>query len=350
MGESVHKGCVLCTIDGSDIQNSINVLHSQLATADAAIEAARLNLELANGSAMQSQITAAKANVDQLKLQLDNAKKRYDENKTLYDSGYISRQVYEQYENAYNQALISYNQAKESYDLLQNKTSQENIQRAQAALDQAKASKQSILAQIESSRSSLNDTIVTSPITGVVTARNVTAGALASSAQPSFVIANIDVVTIDVAVSEQIINRLSIGQSVDVEITSLSNDRISGTISTLNPVANPVSGTYDVKISINNPDNILKPGMFGKVYFVSEQNDNALILPVSAVVGNEEKYVYTEQNGIVKKVFVKTGMENGEEVEIIEGLGENQSVVIKGQTYLNDGDEVRVVGEASKED
>ena len=42
--------------------------------------------------------------------------------------------------------------------------------------------------------------------------------------------------------------------------------------------------------------------MFGKVYFVSEQNDNALILPVSAVVGNEGKYVYTEQNGIVKSI------------------------------------------------
>lgn len=344
VGDIVTKGSVLFTIDGSDIHNGINVLRSQLVTADANINTAQVNLDLANGSGMQSQLAAARSSVDQLKLSLDSAKRRYDENKALYDAGFIAKQAIDQYENAYNQALISYNQAKESYDILSNQTSTENVTRAKSSLEQAKAGKEAILAQIASQQATLNDTVVTSPISGVVTQCNVVAGAMVSNIMAPFEISNINVVTIDVNISEQNINAISIGDSVDIKISSLSDEKITGRISTVNPVANASTGTYEVKISINNEDRLLKPGMFGQVHFVKEKSDNALVLTRNAVSGSEsDKFVFVEENGVVSKVSVTTGIDNGKEIEIISGLSEGQHVVVKGQSFLRDGDSVEAI-------
>ncbi len=350
VGDEVSAGSTLLTVDSSSIQNTISVLRSQLAGADAAINAARIGVELANGSAMQSQILAAKAGLDQAQLALNSAKQAYNDNKILYDAGYISRQTFEQIEDGYNKAQIAYNQAKESYDILVGGASSENEKRAQAALDQAIAAKSSILAQIASQESTLGDAFVTSPISGTVTASNVKAGEMVSGAIAPFEISVLSVVTIDIHVTEQNVNAIVLGQSVDVEIATISDQRIKGTVKSVSPAADAATGTYAVRIAIDNPDKTLKPGMFGKVYLVREQSDDTLLLPRSAVIGTGgDQYVFVDENGVARKTAVTTGIDNGQEIAVKSGLAEGQSVVVKGQTFLKDGDAISTVSAAKGE-
>jgi hypothetical protein len=85
--------------------------------------------------------------------------------------------------------------------------------------------------------------------------------------------------------------------------------------------------------------------MFAEVYFTKERNDNAIVIPRSAVINStDEDYVYIIEDGeTAKKVVVTTGIDNGDEIEIVSGLSLNQRVVTKGQTYLKEGDVVNDV-------
>lgn len=146
----------------------------------------------------------------------------------------------------------------------------------------------------------------------------------------------------NVSVSEEIINSITEGQSVSVTIPAVSSVAKVGTVKTINPAAN-AGGTYDIEIEIDNADGKLKSGMFGEVNFVKDESDKTIVLPVDSVITKGgEKYVFVLKDNTAVKTPVQTGIENGNEIEITSGLTENMDVVIKGQTYLEDGDHIEV--------
>lgn len=350
VGDRVNAGDVLFTMDTADTINSINVLKGSLEAADANISSAQTNLEMVNGASMQSQIEAAKANVENTEIAYNNAKTTYENNKTLYESNVISKTDFDQSEMAFQRAEVAYNQAKENYDITANQMPEENLRRAEESLKVAQASRASILAQIASHEKTLRDAVVTSPISGVVTACNVKpATVLSQGGTAPFTIIDMSVVDIDVNVSEQIINSLAPGQQVSVKIKSVSDQDFVGTIRTINPAASS-AGTYEVKVEIPNGDNLLKSGMFGEVYFTREKSENTIVLPRNAVITkNDENFVFVEENGYAKQIPVTLGVDNGDEIEILSGVEENMNVIVKGQTYLEDGNKVQIVTDSVTE-
>ena len=123
---------------------------------------------------------------------------------------------------------------------------------------------------------------------------------------------------------------------------AVSPDPLQGKVSTISPSASQ-AGTYTVKITLDNSRGLLKPGMLAEVSFITDSSSNTMILPRDAVITKDgEVYVYVVENNIVKKVPVETGIECGENIEIISGLTPDMQVVVKGQTYITDGEEVNV--------
>ena len=176
----------------------------------------------------------------------------------------------------------------------------------------------------------------------MVTAKNIVSGTVLSQASPAYVITDMSKVKIDVAVTQQVINTLSVGQKVDVILSAISQEPFQATITTINPVAN-TQGTYDVQVELNNADGVLKVGMLGEVSFTKESAENTIVLPRSCVIEKDnEVYVYIEESGRAKKVLVTTGIDTGENIQITSGLEEGMNVVTKGQTYLSDGDAVQI--------
>lgn len=386
VGDKVNKDDVLFTMDTTDIQNNINVNKANVQSANASVKSAQTNLELANGSSMQTQIenaknsiTNAKSNIttsqnsvkeaetslNNAKISLDKAKSDYETNKKLYDAGGLSKEnmdnykdSYDKAQNAYEQAEISLEKAKTNYqssldsleqaqtnyNILANQTTEENVRKAQDSLAQAQASKASSEAQLASSQKSLDDAVVKSPISGTVLECNVTEGAVANGTP--FVIVDLNTVNIEVNVAEQIISSIKVGDSVKIKITTISDEIFEGNITSIAPGANS-DGTYKVKVEINNSDGQLKSGMFAEIYFTKEKSDNTIVLPRSAVMSkNDEYYVFTVENNVAKKKVVEIGIDNGDEIEIKSGLKDTDLVVVKGQSYLKDGDSVNDVTNA----
>ena len=356
VGDSVKAGDVLFSLDISDIQNNINVLNASLASADANIQSAQTELEQVEGSQMKQQIensktavSSAQRSYDTAKAQLDTAKRDYDSANALFSSGAVSQTELTNLKNAYDEAERNTKDAKEaldsaqySYDLLVNETLAENKKRAQNSLDSAIAQKNAQAAQMQSYKKDIADSNVKSPISGTVLSCNAVSGSVLTGDMP-FVIVDLRKVKIEINVSEEIVNSLSVGDTAEITVDSYSNEPFKGRISTIAPGAN-TDGTFPVSIEIDNPDGKLKSGMFAEVKFVKNKSSDNIVLDKNAVlIDSLSEYVYVVKDSKAQRVDVTTGLDNGTCVEILSGLNEGDEVVVNGSSYLNNGDTVRIV-------
>ena len=97
---------------------------------------------------------------------------------------------------------------------------------------------------------------------------------------------------------------------------------------------------------MKNPEGILRPGMFVRVQIVIAVHPDALILPREAILmQGEKKTVFTVQEGTAREVTVQTGFQEGDRVEILGGLSDDDRVVVRGHLGLQSGTKVRVIEE-----
>ena len=297
--------------------------------------------------------TVTKSDFDSAELAYTQAQKAYDTARNSLANSQnaltTAQNSLSQSENSVKRAETAYEQAKENYNIYVNKTTGENRETAQAGVNSAVASKQSIQTQISILRSTLNDTAVKAPISGVITSKNISETNMVSAQSAPFVIEDMSKVTVDVNISEKLINVISQGQEVDVTIPTIGDYVIKGRIKTITPSADNTK-TYPVKIEIDNGNGTIKPGMFAEIHFVESQKDNTIVVPRNTVLENgEDKYVYVIENGKAVKKNVETGVDNGDEIEIISGVSFGENIIVKGQSYVHDGSDVNIVGGSDTE-
>ncbi|NLK98112.1 MAG: efflux RND transporter periplasmic adaptor subunit [Epulopiscium sp.] len=343
IGDVVKAGDVLFTLDEKDIQNTIRSLEAQIKSAEATVNMSKIGLNSAKGSQKEQQKSQLESSLKMAEIQLQDAKKAYEDMKTLYEIGSASKQQLDQMKTAYETASIGYNSAKDAYDLFINSLSKESIERAESQLTQAAATKEGLEVQLANAYESLKDTAVKSPIDGIVSSRTIDPGEMVSGAVAPFTIIQMDTVSVEVNVSEQLINKIEKGQKVTVHVSSAFDKPFEGTIHAISPAADERTFTYPVKIEIPNKEGLLKPGMFAEVEFSADTVKDAVIVPREAVLTEGDvHYVYIVEGDRAKKLAVKLGLDNGKEAEILEGLNEGVQLVIKGQNYLEDGGKVQI--------
>ncbi|RNC62808.1 MAG: Macrolide export protein MacA [Candidatus Dichloromethanomonas elyunquensis] len=197
-------------------------------------------------------------------------------------------------------------------------------------------------AAYDSAAKTLADMDVKSPIDGVLTALDVSVGAMVSNASPAAKVVDMEKVFITVSVSEKEINNIKRGQEVEVEVPSAAI-RTKGRIEDLSLAADS-RGKYNLKTYIENKDAIMKPGMFANVTLDTVSKENVFAVPTDAVVFHKGRNVVylAGDNGAVEKE-VTAGLENGTQTEIVSGLKDGDIVIVKGQNFLNDGSQIKVV-------
>jgi len=149
-------------------------------------------------------------------------------------------------------------------------------------------------------------------------------------------------VKIVVNVTESIINKLYPGKEVTVEIDA-AELKTQAEIETVSDSVNPQTGLYEVKIRVPNDSNI-KSGMFASVIVPTDIRENVIAIPAQAVLQNEDgKVVYTVDGDKAVENTVETGLDIGDRIEITTGLSEGAQVIIKGQDYVSEGTNIKVV-------
>ncbi len=248
------------------------------------------------------------------------------------------------------QVATSYNKAKTDYnDAATNLNRMETLYNEGAVslqqYEKAKTTYTTAKETFTSSSDDMNNYVVTSPIDGYITSINVDVGAVASQSVAAATIANIDDLEIDTSVSEAIINKIKIGDKVDVIVSSVSDTPFSGTITALSPAPAAGSLTYPMKVTLDNTDSSVKPGMFAEVVITSDKTENVIALPSSAVLIKSGKTVVAVIENGEKVAFrdVTVGVDNGDLAEIKSGVKAGDTVVTEGQYYLEENSEFNII-------
>ncbi len=297
VGDKVSKGQTLITLENATLAAAVRQAEQGVTQAEAALEL----------SGIAYNQTAA----------------NYERGKQLFDSGAIPAAgpsgFESAYETPYKQAKIDYEQIKPA-----------SLATARAALDMA--------------REQYNNAFIKSPINGVITAVNVNPGELASPGSPTPVVTvvSLDKVVVKATVTEEQINKLKQGQEVPVLVGAVSAGPLKGIISNIALAADPNSKAYPIKVQLDNPEQLLKPGMFAEVQLKSNQQET-LLAPRQAVVktsGADKVWVVADGKAASREVTA--GSSDGEKIQITGGLTEGEQIVISGQNLLQENAQVEI--------
>lgn len=193
----------------------------------------------------------------------------------------------------------------------------------------------------------LENTTLVSPISGVVTARNYDVGDMVSG-QPIFVVQKINPVKIFINVSESLYSYVKKGMEVDVELDALPGEVFKGKVSRITPTIDATTRTFEVEVTVNNPKELLKPGMYARVAMNYGTRQN-IVVPDQAVLkllGSGDRYVYVlKEDSTVEIHKVEIGVRKGATYEILSGIAVGDQIVVTGNTALKDGMKVECVNE-----
>ena len=241
--------------------------------------------------------------LEQLELQIQNDEVEYARLKGLYEEGGVSQSDFETAELGYKVR----------------KTNYQNL---------------------------LENTILRSPITGFVTARNFDVGDMFSMGSPLFTVQQVVPVKLLVGISENEYTKVKKGDVVSITVDALPGRSFSGKVSRLYPTINAATHTFNAEVVVQNADRALRPGMFARVT-VNFGTNHRIVLPDRCVVkqeGTGQKFVYLLQpDGTVSYVPVTLGRHMGSEYEVVDGVAAGDTVVSKGQSVLKDGIKVVVL-------
>jgi len=240
--------------------------------------------------------------LEQAEFKLRNAESDLKRVKQLLEEGGISQSDYDQLE-------LSYKVAKSGYDNL------------------------------------LENTILRSPVSGVITARNYDRGDMYSMSQPLFTVQQITPVKMLVGISETDYTKVNKGDKVKLFADALPGKEFTGTVVRLYPTMDSSTHTFNVEVQVKNENRLLRPGMYVRATVLFGESVN-VVLPDQSVLkmqgaGTRSVFVLEEDSTVSMKV-VTVGRHFDGKYEILSGVSEGDKVVVKGQATLKAGQKVEV--------
>ena len=284
----------------------------------------------------ESNLKAAEAQLEKNKVEAEGpdvpfAKRNFDRAERLLKEGVLPQQ--------------SYDDARSSYELASNR---QNVARAQltvseAKVSQAKAEVAQAQAAVDRAEEELNYATIRSPIGGMVLSRDVEIGSPVSSilnmgaaATLVMVLGDISQVYVRGKVDEADIGVVKLNQPSRIKVETFKDKIFDGKVTQISPLGVDKDNvvTFEVKVSINNPGNLLRANMTANAEIVLEEHKGALLVPESAVIYDNHRNASVEipapgqPKGRERKT-VKVGVSNGSRTEVLEGLSEKQQVILQ---------------------
>lgn len=303
---------------------------------------------------MRSSRSSLDGNKDQMRLsQFQAAIGKETAKNNVYsaeDALRLAEKMLEDYE-LYTKAVIiagaNYQLAGSNVGLISAEASQTQAQsgvaQAQAGVKQAQAGVKQAQAGVDAAQLQLDYTKVSSPVSGVVTQKNITVNNMAAQGSAAYVITPDDAVGITFYVSEKVMTQLTEGQEVKVE---RNGTEYTAHISENAGVADAASGLFKVKAQLDaSASGKLITGTSVKVTLATQRADQVMTIPVDSVYYESQKaYVYCIENGRAVKTEIETGIANNERVEVKSGLSGESQVITTWASQLKDNVLVEVKG------
>lgn len=323
--DEVEEGTLLFELENQDLKASVEQAKQNLAITQA-------NLANIKNGARSQEIEQANQLVNQAEIQLNSAKTDFERIKELYEANAISKQQYDQALSQLQIAETAYKSAVEQQSLIKEGATQETIDAAESQVGLARAN-------LDMAQAKLNDTYIYSPINGRIGFIKYDAGEFVMQGAAVVQVIHDKEMIAKVDVSETEISYIKLNDQVNVKIAAVSSQSYKGIVTEISPVANQSSKVYPIEITIQNPNGEIKSGMTASVILALEKKEKTISVPVDATFEELGEYnIYRVESNRAVKTKIKTGINNGIEVEVTEGLKFGDVIIVKGQNQVSDGD------------
>jgi HlyD family secretion protein len=380
-GQPVHAGDLLMKLDDRQIATSVSSDRAAVAQAQATLSGANARLELDINAKREGQISGglggssiglsgaaqlvqAEQTLNSARLNVQTAKEAYDGDKALYNINGLARQQLDKDKATYDEAVSNLVAAQRQYDLLKQQLRETGGQlNTQIAADQvsvasAQAGLDSANAALSLHAANLSDTDVRAPFDGVVQQLGSapTSGATTTPLAPGdavtpgmvlFTIASAGPMIVKAQVDEQDIINVKVGQRAHITGEDFPGRKLSGTVTNIAAVVLQVNAAgnsaknVETTISLDRAYPFLRAGMSCDVDIITGKAENALVVPLSAIVDDKAKhYVYVIKLGKAVKVEVKKGLASDTDAVITSGLHSGDVVATTNAKDLKDGETV----------
>lgn len=322
-GQVVERGQRLAQLDDHEARLAFNRARVQLAEA-----------ELVYTSLVHLDQKEAELELQRTQLTAQEALATYHRLLSMSERGLVSQR---EVEAAKTQKLVADVRVQQAQNRLQYKT----IDDARFRYEQAKT-------KLQEAKLELSYTIITAPIRGVISVRQVVEGQFVAVQQPIVTIVDTAQLLARTFLPEKVFTQIQVGQGARVIVEALAAESLPAKVKLISPVVDTDSGTFKVTVEIFPPSPRLKPGMFVTVFIRVSKRDKALVIPKRALISDRSKpMVYRVRDGRAYQVPLTLGLVDGEQVEILSGLAAGDQVAVRGQDQLVDGTAVRVMARAA---
>lgn len=220
------------------------------------------------------------------------------------------------------------------------------------AVDKAEAAFAMSQAQAEKTAALLKYSKILAPFDGVVTERFLDPGAFvpaaATGSNPQnaalFTLMNFDVIRAQTAIPEVDASFVKTGQPVKITVEGAPGKTFEGTVSRFSQAVDSDTRSMIVQADLPNPDLVLRPGMYAKVSLGVQEHMEALLVPKPAIVMEKtNSFVFRFLDGKARKTPVKIGFDDGQNIEVLEGLEGGEILLVPGKITLTDGQAVQTM-------
>lgn len=319
LGDRVNAGQTLARIKDAEFRHAVEQAEGNLTLA-----LARLGLKTMPSPQFDVNQTSG---VVKAKAELDEAQVNFNRMKTLFDEKVISAQEFDAADTRFKTAQATHQSA---------------VEQARALLADAAVKE----AQLALARKKLKDTIISSPLSGSISKRFVSAGEYVKVAAPLFTVVQDNPLKLTGLIPERFAPQIQTAQTIEARVDSFPDKSFKGKLMRISPASEVASRSFMIEAAIDNAERRLKPGFFAHAAVFTQVDPNALTVPQQALVtfAGVSK-VFVIENEIARERVVQTGARVGtNEVEITAGLKPGELVAISGLTRLIDGTAVAVSG------
>lgn len=391
-GDPVRRGETLVTLRQEDFQARTDAAASQvqkaqagaadstaqvreaegaLRQASAAVVEAEASAQQARGAVQELEAGKAQAEaaVREAEAGLLQARANYDRARALLESESMTRQDYDSARAQFDMARAKADQARDQVAGLSAKLVQARAQVSAAAsrIEQARGQESAAAARVDRARAGVSagladlggaqaqlrqtsiaqeDSVLRSPLTGVVLSRQVEVGSLVAPGAPGIEVADTRHVKVVFGVPDMAVARLRLGQKVMLGTESMPNRAFEGRVTSIGAEADPQSRLFKVEVTVENPKGDLRVGMVAALDLGEGGGAALLTVPVSAIqkeTGTGAYVLFVLDGTKARRREVRLGEAVGNRVVVLEGLKDGDAVITSGANLLHDGDPVQVV-------
>ena len=329
-GSPVHEGQLLAVLENRDLTAAAQDTRG-------AYDQAQATYETTTAANLPEEIRKAEADAQQAQQALDAQEKVFQSRQQLFDQGALPRKELDQSRvdvtTARNQNAI----ARQHLDKLLAIGKQQELKAAAGQLESAKGKYLGAQAQLGYSE-------IRSPISGVITDRPLYPGEMASAGTPLLTVMDISSVIAKAHVPQNDAAALKVGDKGTMTVPGMQQP-IDGKVTVVSPALDPNSTTVEVWFEVKNPKHELKPGTSVQLSLTAQTVKDALVVPATSILTAPDGSTTVMLAGTDGRAYqkpVKLGIRNGDDVQVTEGLSENDKVIASGAYGLPDKTKIKI--------